>query len=58
MTDQCTVEKQQSVFGRLLMIDCQKHSMEHCLIGLLGWMYPVLSQFLEGQIRHSVGLGR
>ena len=32
----CTVQKQQSVFERLLVMDCQKHSLEHCLIGLSG----------------------
>ena len=30
--------KQQSVFGRLFKIDCQKHTLEHCVIGLFGWM--------------------
>ena len=32
----CTVQKQQSVFERLLVMDCQRHSLEHCLIGLSG----------------------
>ena len=31
-----------TVFGRFLMMDCPKHSLEHCLIGLFGWMNPVL----------------
>ena len=30
--------KQQSVFGRFFKMDCQKHAMEHCVIGLFGWM--------------------
>ena len=30
--------KEQSVFGRLLTMDCQKHALEHCVIGLFGWM--------------------
>ena len=30
--------KQQSVFGRLFKMDCQKHALEHCVIGLFGWM--------------------
>ena len=30
--------KQQSVFGRLFTMDCQKHALEHCVIGLFGWM--------------------
>ena len=38
-----------TVFGRLLMIDCPKHSLEHCLIGLFGWMNPALLKFLEWQ---------
>ena len=37
----CIVQKQQSIFGRLLMMDCQENSLEHCLIGLFGWMYLV-----------------
>ena len=32
----CT--KQQSVFGRLFTMDCQKHALEHCVIGLFGCM--------------------
>ena len=31
-----------TVFGRFLMIDCPKHSLEHCLTGLFGWMNPAL----------------
>ena len=31
-----------TLFGRFLMMDCPKHSLEHCLIGLSGWMNPVL----------------
>ena len=30
--------KQQSVFGRLFTMDCQKHALEHCVTGLFGWM--------------------
>ena len=28
--------KQQLVFGRLYTMDCQKHVLEHCVIGLFG----------------------
>ena len=31
------------------MMDCPKHSLEHCLIGLFGWINPALLQFLEWQ---------
>ena len=27
-----------SVFGRFLIMDCPKHLLEHCLIGLFGWI--------------------
>ena len=30
--------KQQSVFERLFTMDCQEHALEHCVIGLFGWM--------------------
>ena len=30
------------VFGRLLKMDCPKHSLKHCLMGLFGWMNPAL----------------
>ena len=30
--------KEQSLFGRLLTMDCQKHALEYCVIGLFGWM--------------------
>ena len=30
--------KEQSVLGRLLTMDCQKHALEHDVIGLFGWM--------------------
>ena len=35
--------KQQLLFAGLLMMDCQKHSLEHCFMGLFGWMSPTLS---------------
>ena len=31
-----------TVFGRFLMMDCPKHSLEHSLFRLFGWMNPVL----------------
>ena len=34
----CPLCKEQSVFGRLLTMDCQKHALEQCVIGLFGWM--------------------
>ena len=30
--------KEQSVFGRLLTMDSQKHALEHYVNGLFGWM--------------------
>ena len=30
------------VFGRLLMMDCPKHSLDHCLMGLSVWTNPDL----------------
>ena len=30
------------VFRRLLMMDCPKHLLEQCLMGLFGWTNPVL----------------
>ena len=35
------------VFGRLLRVDCPKHLLEHCLMGLFGWENQVLLKSLE-----------
>ena len=33
------------MFGKLLMVNCPKHSLEHCLMGVFGWTNQVLLFF-------------